>query len=245
MFCSLSDCKCVGLLTIRCVLVSAVVRWREQSCSRGRDDPRAGGSDAVGVSGGGGQGLAGEFRGLQCHQTGLRSHQQVRGQRSHTEWALYSTAMGEFPVITLALFFSGLLVWTGCRSLWPGGTCTSASSLRPETPWAWTCCQRCVWWSRDYSFWGQEFTQHLNFLPEPICNRCSCSLLNALLYLPQDVFSDTIIGKLISINNIIAFSELLHSILTFFTSSVGFSCIKLTLIIYLWSNQSWNKMTII
>ncbi len=75
-------------------LVSVGVGWREQSCSGGWNDSRAGGSDAVGVSGGGGQGLDGESRGVQCHQTGLRSHQQVRGQRSHTEWTLYSTAVG-------------------------------------------------------------------------------------------------------------------------------------------------------
>ncbi len=75
-------------------LVSVVVGWREQSCSGGRDDSRSGGSDAVGMSGGGGQGLAGQSRGVQCHQTGLRSHQQVRGQRSRTEWTLYSTAVG-------------------------------------------------------------------------------------------------------------------------------------------------------
>lgn len=183
MFCSLSDCKCVRLLTITCVLVSAVVRWCEQSCSRGRDDPRAGGSDAVGVSGGRGQGLAGEFRGLQCHQTGLWSHQQVRGQRSPTEWAVHSTAMGELPVITLALCFSGLHVWTGCRSLWPGGTCTFASSLRPETPWAWTCCQRCVWWSRAYSWFMGSRVHIASELPAwtYIYNRCSCSLLNATL----------------------------------------------------------------
>lgn len=36
----------------------------------------------------------------------------------------------------------GLPVWISCWLVWLGGTCTFASSLRQEMPWAWTCCQR-------------------------------------------------------------------------------------------------------
>lgn len=140
----------IGLLSVWNLSVLSHTRWAcwlphaaEQRLPQqypGRwHDPGSGGEAALSLPGSRGQSLAGDVRRLHGDQKGFRQDQQVRG---HFEEG--SIAVTVFWIETGNSVLVGSLVWISWWSAWLGETCTFVSSLRQETPWAWTCSQRWV-----------------------------------------------------------------------------------------------------